>query len=298
MNHSLDSNVRKVDISPNGPLDFSSQHAAWINEQFVPENETDLRIEQIVRRGYTVFEDVYDSQELEAARDKIDRIYSEQVEEVGDEKILVDIGDANIARQLLAYDDFFLKSATNPKITDIIRKMMGDYIVLYQQNANIHMPGTSHTTGPWHRDLTFLHFTSSRPIAMTALHIIDDYTEENGGLSILPGTHRDESFPSFDYLDENKVFVCIPAGSVLLFDSNMWHSPGINGSNNPKRSMSHFYTVHLVRQEISLPHLLKGKYSDDPELRRLLGYDIMQTQSVREWRMEKFQNSRKNLTVY
>ena len=62
--------------------------------------------------------------------------------------------------------------------------------------------------------------------------------------------------------------------------------------------MPHFYTMHLIRQEISLPRILGGKWSHDPFLRRFLGYDIMSQDSVVDWRLEKLSNKRKTLKAH
>jgi len=281
-----------------GNLDFGSSKAAWINEQTKPRNEEDTRIEEIKINGFTVFENCFSTEDLEYARKKIDEIYEIQVNEVGGQEKLYDIGDANIARQLLVYDDYFLKHAAYDKVIKIVNRFLGDYYILYQQNANLHMPNEGHTTTPWHRDPTFKHYTSSRPLYMTALHIIDDYTEENGGIHILPGSHLHEPFPSFDYVDKYKQFVTLKAGSIVLFDSMMFHSPGVNKSNTPKRSLPHFYAIHMMRQEISIPQMLNGKWSDDEFLRQFLGYNHQTFYNVKDYRMERYKNKRKDLPVY
>jgi hypothetical protein len=47
------------------------------------------------------------------------------------------------------------------------------------------------------------------------------------------------------------------------------------------------YTLPLLKQQISFPQMLGGKHSDDPDLRRLLGYDSESGESVRLWRESK-----------
>ena len=280
-------------------LDFSPPLAAWVNEQTEISDEVESRIEQIKLRGFTVFEDCYEEEELATIRTKVDVIYKTQIEEVGgDEQYLYDIGDGGVVRQLLAYDETFLKYAIDERVISLVKRLLGEHFILYQQNANIHQPNIAHCSAPWHRDLTFWHYTSSKPLAITALHIIDDYTEDSGGLSILPGTHKQEKFPSNDYVTENKQFVTPKAGTIIVFDSMMFHSPQVNPSNAVRRSIPHFYTLHLIAQQISLPKLLNGKWSDDDSLRGFLGYNSIIQGSVKAWREEKFANKRKSLLVY
>ena len=56
---------------------------------------------------------------------------------------------------------------------------------------------TPATSAPWHRDLTFRHFTSSRPISLTTIWVLDEFNETNNGISILPSTQKHDVFPSY-----------------------------------------------------------------------------------------------------
>lgn len=48
----------------------------------------------------------------------------------------------------------------------------------------------------------------------------------------------------------------------------------------------------LIAQQISLPAALGGRYSDDPVLARLLGYDTLPAASVLEWRRRRLDRPR------
>ena len=284
-------------LSDKNERNFSPTRAAWVNEQFSPNGETAARVEEIRRRGYTVIENSYTPDEVEYTKRAIETIYADQLEQSGGQKELEKSGDANIARQLLAYDEFFLGKATNPQVIDIVRSTMGEYFILYQQNGNLNRPNISNTTAPWHRDLTFWHMTSSRPLALSALHIVSAFTKENGAVWILPGSQKEEAFPSFPFVDANKELLVAPAGSICVLDSRMFHCSGTNTTDEIRYSINHMYTMPLITQQISLPRMLDGKWNDDPFLRGFLGYNCMQQASVKEWRSEKVKNARKQLKV-
>ena len=78
--------------------------------------------------------------------------------------------------------------------------------------------------------------------------------------------------------------VSAKAGSILLFDSMVYHRSGLNRSGRVRRAINHIYSLPLIKQQISLPHMLGGKFSDDPFLRRFLGYDTQTGEDVRAWR--------------
>ena len=276
--------------------DFSKVRSACVNEQTPPaQSEVEERIEEIQIRGYTLIKNAYTPEEIEYTKKKISSIYEQQVKEVGGEENMLQSSDFNIARQLLVYDDFFLKKARYPIVIEILKKLLGDYYILYQQNGNMHLPDQLNNTTPWHRDFTYYHYTSSRPLGISALHIITESTELNGGTPMLPGSHKIEKLPTYKYLEENQVLIPAPAGSIWLFDSMMFHRSGFNQSKETRYSINTMYTLHLLSQQISLPRMLKGKWKDDKSLRIFLGYDCMQQASVKDWRLEKINNPRKSV---
>jgi ectoine hydroxylase-related dioxygenase (phytanoyl-CoA dioxygenase family) len=136
----------------------------------------------------------------------------------------------------------------------------------------------------WHRDLNYQHFTSSRPLALSALYAIDDFTELTGGTNLLPASHKSEVFPSPEYVEQHQKLIEANPGSIIIFDSMVYHRSGFNRSGRVRRGVNHIYTLPLIKQQISLPQMLQGKFSDDPYLRRFLGYDTQTGESVQEWR--------------
>jgi hypothetical protein len=47
------------------------------------------------------------------------------------------------------------------------------------------------------------------------------------------------------------------------------------------------YTLPLIKQQISFPNMLQGKYRDDPFLGKFLGYESETGTTVTEWREER-----------
>ena len=247
-------------------------------------SEDDFHAEEIRRIGYTVIESGYTEAELEDIRRRIDVIYDRQVEEVGGAAELKRMNDADIARCLTGYDDYFLKAAAHPGIVSIATRLLGESFILMSQNAIINRSSDEHYQVTWHRDLNYQHFVSSSPLALSALYAVDEFTEETGGTCLIPASHKAEVFPSPEYVARHQVQVSAKAGSILLFDSMVYHRSGLNRSGRVRRAINHIYSLPLIKQQISLPHMLGGKFSDDPFLRRFLGYDTQTGEDVRAWR--------------
>jgi ectoine hydroxylase-related dioxygenase (phytanoyl-CoA dioxygenase family) len=255
-----------------------------IREFHQNESEEDFHVEEIRNLGYTLVQSGFSADELQTIREKIDEIYDQQVREIGGADQLKRMNDADIARCLSGYDDYFVRVAAHPTIVSIATKLLGEYFILMSQNGIINQAADEHYQVTWHRDLNYQHFTSSRPLALSALYAIDEFTELTGGTNLLPASHKSDVFPSPEYVEQHQKTVEAKAGSILIFDSMVYHRSGLNRSGRVRRGVNHIYTLPLIKQQISFPRMLGGKFSDDPFLRRFLGYDTETGESVQQWR--------------
>lgn len=254
-------------------------------------SETDQTAEEIRIAGYSVVEGVLSEAELQIVRHKLDEIYEVQTREIGGEKQLERMNDTNVVRLLLAYDEYFLKLATNVTVLAVVGKLLGDYYILMQQNGIINVPGIENYQISWHRDLSYQHFVSTRPLAVSAIFCLDDFSEESGGTHVLPASHKIERFPSQEFLEKNQRPITARAGSALVFDSMLYHRSGYNRSTYKRRALNHVYTLPFIKQQISMPEALQGKFSDVDFLRKFLGYESEPGKNVTQWRTSKIERT-------
>jgi ectoine hydroxylase-related dioxygenase (phytanoyl-CoA dioxygenase family) len=254
-----------------------------------PATELERHVEEIKLAGYTVLAGVLSPEELDEAREKIDRIYQMQLDEIGGNQHLEAINDTYNARCLLAYDDFFLKVARHQRVLEIVERLLGDYFTLMLQNGVINVPvsGDEQNAGYWHRDLNYQHFVSTRPVSISALICVDHFSTTTGGTRVLPGSHKSEAFPSEEFVLNHETGVEAEAGSAIVFDSMLFHRGGHNRSSIIRRAINHMYTIPFIKQQISLPKILKGRFSDDPFLSKFLGYESEPNDSVIEFRARR-----------
>jgi ectoine hydroxylase-related dioxygenase (phytanoyl-CoA dioxygenase family) len=255
-----------------------------VTETAVVATEAERHAEEIRMVGFTVVRHVFDPIRLQAAREKLDRLYVEQTEAAGGEARLRSINDANIVRCPLAHDVFFLDIATTPRLFAIARELLGQYVVLQQQNGIINPPDDRFYQAAWHRDLPYQHFTTSRPLAVSALVCVDAFNVVTGGTHVLPASHRSEQFPSESYVASHEFGVDAAAGDVLMFDAMLYHRAGSNRSGRPRRGVNHVYGLPFLKPPISFPRALGGRFREDPELSRFLGYDTEPADGPADWR--------------
>jgi ectoine hydroxylase-related dioxygenase (phytanoyl-CoA dioxygenase family) len=241
-------------------------------------------VEEVKILGYSIVPAVLDNSAVAECRERIDGLHRRQIETGDGARQLANINDSNIVRCLLADDPFFLSLPTNERILSVVQLLLGDYFILQQQNGVLNPSDVENHQGAWHRDLPYQHFVSSRPVAVSALFCIDCFDEKTGGTFVLPCSHKIEAFPSERFVGAHEVGVIAEPGDVIVFDSMVFHRAGVNTSGRMRRGINHVFALPILRQQISIPRSLKGRWSDDPRLARLLGYDSDTPDNVQEWR--------------
>ena len=256
----------------------------------IEQDETGLgrHLENIRLRGYTVLENVVSLEATEHFKIALEKIYLIQENEFGKENIK-EIDEANIVRTPFAYDESFLSLITEWRIHEIIKEILGDNYVLQLQNSNINKPNMEHHQSSWHRDIPYQEYILSKPIAINALYCLSPFNKETGGITFLPYSHKFEIFPSQSFLQENKIQPELNPGDVIVFDSWLYHKAGYNSSEIVRYGVNHVFTSPILTQQINLPRLLNGKYSDDEQLFNLLGYTYEVPKSVLDYRKERLQ---------
>jgi ectoine hydroxylase-related dioxygenase (phytanoyl-CoA dioxygenase family) len=254
-----------------------------INERVAADSDIDAAVESLRTLGYAIVDGGYSAGELGGFSQGFDSARRAAHAAAGGADALARIDEHNTVRTPFAYDRSLLALARNPAILEICKRLIGGYQVLSQQNGVINPPAKTYNQGAWHRDLPYQHVVFSRPMAINALFCLDAFTTENGATLVLPATHKQEEFPSDRFVEASAVQVCAPAGSYIVLDCMLYHSGAPNRSGAERRAVNQVYTSPILRQQIDLPAFLGEDFSDDPGLRRLLGYEVTTPRSDAEY---------------
>ena len=248
-------------------------------------------LEELTRNGFCVLESALAGDTVAALSRGLDQVLAAQAARFGGEAALVEIGDAGQARALVEEDDIFLEILRVPRLDAIVEHVLGASALVMQQNGIV-MPAEAaeHHQQRWHRDLPYQSWVSSRPIALGALAVLDDFTAESGSTLFLPGSHRHEHFPSRGYVDRWAVPAHAPAGAIVVFDAMCFHRGGVNRGKRPRRAVNTLFGVPLLAQQVA--------FADRPDLdskvRRRLGRDYQPASSVDEWRKRRAERLRRD----
>lgn len=247
----------------------------------------DACAEELRSAGHTVLNSGLSASQIASLRDRMETIYQIQVEEAGGLQVLQRCKDVDVARCPLAYDEAFIHIAAHPLLMALVQRMLGQNIVLLQQNGLFNRPQAQHYQTHWHRDLSYQHWTSSEPLAINALLALDDFTLDNGATHVLPGSHLRAEFPSEGYVEKFAVPAVVPAGSFLVLDAMLFHRAGRNRSSGQRRALNHLIGRPFMAQQFDLSRMVDARHGEDPCLGNYLGFRWSPRASVADWRRER-----------
>lgn len=133
----------------------------------------------------------------------------------------------------------------------------------------------------FHRDVRT--YSGQFPLMVNMLVMIDDFTEENGATKLVPGTHRLKDRPDDEYLETHAIRAIGKAGSILLFDSNVWHAAAPNTTDGPRMALTLTFTPPFLKQQMDYPRMLGDDFPPNEQVRQILGYNARVPSSYDEW---------------
>jgi hypothetical protein len=159
----------------------------------------------------------------------------------------------------------------------------GAPFILHAFNPAVVWPNMSSYLHGIHRDVR-THAGSFR-FMLNMLVMVDPFTLENGATHVLSGSHREPMPPGPDDFWPHSDRLTGPAGSIVLFDSNLWHAAGNNTSNEPRSALTLSFSRAFVKQQMDYPRFLGEEFGKktSPRMRQLLGYNAMTPTSYEEF---------------
>jgi len=133
-----------------------------------------------------------------------------------------------------------------------------------------------------HRDIRS--YSGDIPLLLNTLVMLDDFTADNGATFMGTGTHkRPERMQDAEFYARASRAIGT-AGSVLVFNSNVWHAGGDNLTANPRRSVTPMFCRPFIKPQFDYPRALGYERTDwSAHLRQLLGYNARIPASLDEW---------------
>ena len=209
-------------------------------------NDFDQAVHEIEIYGFTLLETVLDPTEVEQMREAL--IRCEQ--EVGTEQ--THRGSARHVSNLPVLDPVFFRCIDHPRTLPLLEHFLGDNLILGSLNSRIVRPGDGYQE--FHSDIPVGMLNMASPVMMNTVWMLDDFSPENGGTRVVPGSHKSGlGVPPEGFEVAHVVQPPAPAGSVLMFNGQCWHAGGANNSRANRHALFGHYRKHMLVFQLD-PH--------------------------------------------
>jgi ectoine hydroxylase-related dioxygenase (phytanoyl-CoA dioxygenase family) len=120
---------------------------------------------------------------------------------------------------------------------------------------------------------------------VNALVMLDDFTLANGATHILSHSQNLQQQPTDEHFYAQASRATGERGSVLLFDSRMWHATGRNTTDAPRRALTLTFTSPFFKPQLDYARLFGYSNLDrcNAWMRQVLGFNARVPESLDEF---------------
>jgi len=186
-------------------------------------------------------------------------------------------GELGILRIMPKFDPFFLKYLEIPEVLQMVDALLTSTAVLQVQQGSI-LPSFPEGQAPpvfqnlFHMD--FPRYLNGYLAAFNLFFAITQFTKDNGGTLLVPGSHQKPDRPSEGYIKSHAIPVECESGSMFLFDSTLFHAAGENHSGKDRLGINHEFIRSYMKQQIDYVRALGEEtiLAQKPRTQQLLGW--------------------------
>ncbi|MEM7533120.1 MAG: phytanoyl-CoA dioxygenase family protein [Chloroflexota bacterium] len=197
----------------------------------------------------------------------------------------------------------FLELLSHAQMREVIDHVLGDDYLLSSFTANIANPGgvpMKLHTDQWWMPLPIRREPNPVPagslsrqksnwvepappnliapvVAVNIMWMLNDFTEENGGTRLVPGSHLSGRRPDHpEDANVESIAAAGPAGTAMVFDGRIWHGTGANVSDGPRLGVLTTFCGPQFRPQENFTLGTKQAVLDEasPDLLALLGFKV------------------------
>ncbi len=259
--------------------------------------DTERHVAEITERGYTVVHGVLAQEEVEEFLGDTRRLQRELPTVIANSTTIVkgfrrkgqavpEVVDHDWVRidNLLLHGERYERLPVHPRLLPVVEGVLGRDCLLSWCMTSNQLPGA--VAQRMHCDDEMYPLPRPhQPLLCNALVALCDFTDENGGTRVVPGSHRWREMPEAPYPDGEPIEM--PAGSALVWNGALWHTAGANRSAQERPALTVNFCAGFLRQQVnqqlSIPRALVRRFP--PRLQELIGYGLFAKKMGRiDWR--------------
>jgi len=188
---------------------------------------------QMAEQGFAVVPDVFSPAEVDRLQTATDWVFGREEGSLAGHGSQVRFS-INLTNKHAA----FREALHCPEVVELMAGLLGDDFILGSMHTRSTYPGASkqHLHRDWllDRRIPF-------PTHVNSMWMLDDFTEENGATHVVSGSHLWDGTPEQGRTYPGELQATGKAGSVVVFDSRLFHGGGANRSTMPRRGLTVFF---------------------------------------------------------
>ncbi|MGW6201473.1 phytanoyl-CoA dioxygenase family protein [Kribbella sp. NPDC055110] len=205
--------------------------------------------DQLDRDGFLPLQGILAAEEVAAINERLAELTAAEGDRAGRE-VHQERG-ADRLSDLVNKDPRFEVCFSHPRVLAAMRHVLGDFR-LSSLNSRAALPGKGHQA---------LHADFDHPVepgqyeVCNSIWLLDDFTPSNGATRVVPGSHRRGTMPGDEMPDPaaahpDQIQLLGQAGTVVIFNSHLWHGGTQNHTNNPRRALHSYFTRRHLPQQL------------------------------------------------
>ena len=235
-----------------------------------------LQQRQLDELGYVVLPGLMSDTMLAELRARVDELFEAEGQAAGAE-FRQESGARRLAN-LVNKGSIFQRVVSDVRVLELVRHVLGGECKLSSANARSANPHNSNPQ-PLHCDMGALPDEHGYWVC-NSVWMLDDFTNQNGALRAVPGSHRWRQLPQDVLKDacathKDEILLTGKAGSVIVMNAHLWHGGLTNQTAKPRTAVHAFYCRRDKPQQQYQKQLLDQEIqaSLPSQLRELLALD-------------------------
>ncbi len=227
--------------------------------------------QQLDADGFLPFPGLISPELLERLRLRVELLFEEEGENAGSE-FKREPGTRRLSN-VVNKGAIFERAMETPEVLECMAHVLGPEFKLSSLNVRSANP-MSDSGQPLHADSGAIPDHRGYWVC-NSVWMLDDFTQDNGALRVVPGSHRWHRLPAGNETGVGEQLVTGRAGTVVIMNSHMWHGGTANHTTNPRRAMHIYYTRRDKPQQQYQKRLLSAEVQarQNPQARWLLALD-------------------------
>lgn len=213
-------------------------------------NQNDFE-KEFNEKGFVIVDNILSPEYIDRATKELELALQKEVEFVG----TTDYKFYGYVLSNAKYGGAFLEIFDNDNVVNPINWIMGENSIIYSFTSSSMPPQKGNDASHIHVDCPI--FLKDYILRMGVLLPLVDFTEDNGASYYLAGSHKEEETPSENSFFENAQRLTMKAGQACFFNTRVWHSGGVNKTNEWRHALTINICRPWMKQYIDTPRLLK-----------------------------------------